>query len=98
MTTAEFKAHLKTAPCGTWITYHLGHLCRDREKDRDLAVLGDSVFKAYQSKAALLVQRRLGPGRFEYIAVKRSALPAPLSCHPQKATHQRPPVAVSRPS
>jgi hypothetical protein len=91
MTTAEFEAHLKTAPCGAWITYHLGHLWWDRDKDRELAALGDSVFKAYQSKAALLVQRRLGPGRFEYIAVKRSP-----PHYPQKATHQRPPMAVSR--
>ena len=91
MTTAEFEAHLKTAPCGAWITYHLGHLWWERDKDRELAALGDSVFKAYQSKAALLVQRRLGPGRFEYIAVKRSP-----PHYPHKATHQRPPTAVSR--
>jgi hypothetical protein len=77
MTTAEFEAHLKTAPCGAWITYHLGHLWWERDKDRELAALGDRVFKAYQSKAALLIQRRLGPGRFEYIAVKRSPSPPP---------------------
>ena len=94
MTIAEFEAHLKAAPCGAWITYHLGHLWWDRDNDRELAALGDSVFTAYQSKAVLLVQRRLGPGRFEYIAVKRSASPAIpshalLHHHPRKQTHQR---------
>ena len=91
MTTAEFEAHLKAAPCGAWITYHLGHLWWERDKDRELAALGDRVFKAYQSKAAVLVQRRLGPGRFEYIAVKRSPLPSPLPAksNPSAASYGR---------
>jgi hypothetical protein len=93
MTVTEFEAHLKAAPYGAWITYHLGHLWWERDKDRELAALGDGVFKAYQSQAALLVQRRLGPGRFEYIAVKRSVRPSTTSA---KETRQGRPAAVSR--
>lgn len=69
--------------------YHTGYLPFDRERPHRLnacrcdlcsraaavAVVADAYWRAYERGEVVLVQRRLDPERFEYIA-KRTGRPA----------------------
>lgn len=69
------------APRGEWCLYWTGFLWCDRElepltdaEDRRRAAanaLGALAWTHYRSGSVLLVQRRIGHGRYEYFAVKR---------------------------
>lgn len=62
--------------------YHVGFLAVDRERPhsrnncrcdlcqraREVATTADERWRAFKRGDATLVQRRLGPGKFEYIA------------------------------
>lgn len=76
----NFKAWYTNALRGKKYTYHVGYLARDREaKPRDAAekayyeeigAVANYVFRMYEEGRITLVQKRLEPMRFEYIAIK----------------------------
>jgi hypothetical protein len=67
---SDFIHKLAGAKRGQWIMYHLGYLYEDRTKNRKLNALAHAVYDEGQLGKCALVQRRLGPGRYEYYAVK----------------------------
>jgi hypothetical protein len=79
MTPAEFEAWLKGAAPGASLIYHQGFLAADRgdavsgylaspiEPTNSLAT---AVLHAADAGFVFIVQRRIGHGRFQYIAVK----------------------------
>ena len=82
-----FWEWLARARPGDRFVYHRGFLIHDRETDRDLKRLAKEVLEAgppvelepYSRRRGLglvhLVQRRLGPGDYEYIAVRAADMP-----------------------
>lgn len=72
MTTAEeFKKILSAVRHRTWITYYTGFIFADRQKDTAVDELGKEAYKAFKDGRVLLVQRRVRPDVYDYIAVKR---------------------------
>lgn len=69
---ADFRDWLERAKPGSKITYHTGHLCRDRaNKDNTwLDTIALTAWNAASAGQVHLVQRRIG-NVFDYIAVKR---------------------------
>jgi hypothetical protein len=76
---ASFTNWVGTAAAGDSIEYHRGFLAVDRsnasELDRKSRAacdeLGDCAFRAAAAGQVDLLQRRVGPGSFSYIAVLR---------------------------
>jgi len=78
-----FHRWLDLGPAGSAFVYHTGHLAEDRVRliwdgaiPRWMAVdpadqLGSEAWGAYERDLALLCQHRVGPNRFEYLAVKK---------------------------
>jgi hypothetical protein len=58
---------------GDHLAYHKGFLMSDRLGDPALAATADSAWKLYEEDRAILVQRRHGPGDYEYLIVARAA-------------------------
>lgn len=60
---------------GKEYVYHTGFLACDRTRAGEQGVkalaAAKSAYKAYQSGLVYLVQRKLGPYKFQYIAVRR---------------------------
>lgn len=72
MTTAEeFKKTLSAVRRKTWTTYYTGFLFADRQRDPVVDELGKEAYKAFKDGRVLLVQRRVRPNIYDYIAVKR---------------------------
>lgn len=77
----EFKAALSLSlKSGDQLVYHIGFLMSDRlpcvnQRKRLIAErvdrLAHAAYRAYKDKVVCLVQRRLGFGVYEYVAVKR---------------------------
>ena len=53
------------------VVYYKGFLLLDRLKDREVDRFASFVWKARLRDMCYLVQRKLGPGVYEYLAVKR---------------------------
>lgn len=76
----NFKAWYAQSFRGKSYVYHVGYLARDREtKPRDdtekayyaeIANVANYAYKLQEAGKVSLVQRRLEPMKFEYIAVK----------------------------
>lgn len=82
ITDIEFCAWLAQAERGDRLTYHVGYLAIDRlavlsplgdQGGKQLSILADCAWRAAESGLCHLVQRRLGPDRFAYVAVARKA-------------------------
>jgi hypothetical protein len=77
---ANLTAWYRNSLRGTKVVYHTGFLARDREaKARDAAekeyykelnAASNYMFKLAEEGRVALVQKRLEPNKFEYIAVK----------------------------
>lgn len=76
----NFKAWYTQSFRGKSYVYHVGYLARDREtKPRDetekayyaeIANVANYAYKLHEAGKVSLVQRRLEPMKFEYIAIK----------------------------
>ena len=80
ITDIDLHAWIAQAEAGDALIYHRGFLVVDADKsvstlptDRRLAVRGvaDAAFRAAEQDLVHLVQKRLGPDRFAYLAVAR---------------------------
>ena len=72
----RFRFWLDSAPPGAAYIYHVGFLLKDRgigEKDKTALPhkMGDLARASHLSGVTVLLQKRLGPGRFVYLAMKR---------------------------
>lgn len=77
---ANVKAWYVNALRGKSLTYHVGYLARDREtKPRDatekayfdeMSAIANYMFKLSEEGRVSLVQKRIAPMQFEYIATK----------------------------
>jgi hypothetical protein len=56
---------------GEAVTYHVGDLAGDRLGDAAVAGRAAAYLEAADAGRVLLSQRRIGPGRYEYRAVRR---------------------------
>jgi len=81
ITDIDLYAWIAQAEAGDALIYHCGFLVVDADKsvstlptDRSLALrrLGDAAFRAAEQGLVHLVQERMGPDRFAYIAIARS--------------------------
>jgi len=54
---------------GERITYHVGHLAFDKMGNPDIEAASRAAMEQFRSGLAALVQRRVGPEKWEYIAV-----------------------------
>lgn len=68
---ARFERFLITAGARDEITYHIGDLCVEAEHNAALSHLRRRVWKAHEAGAVRLVQRRVSPGVFAYVAIRR---------------------------
>ena len=92
LTDIEFCGWLKKATTGDAIEYHRGFLGADRtpygqtmspESRAALICTSNRAFKLAERGLVHLVQRRLAPGAFSYLAIARShSKNAPLSFTP----------------
>jgi hypothetical protein len=86
-----FLAWIAQAAAGEHIEYFRGHLCIDRagygrrmtlEERRELNSVSTRAMKLAEQGLIHLVQRRIGPGEFSYVAIarpRRSSSPVFLS-------------------
>jgi hypothetical protein len=76
MTIKNFSAWLRAALPGETYTYHVGLLMRDRQREthepqwEETEKAGARAWAAYEAKQVALTQRRVAPGRSEYIATR----------------------------
>lgn len=84
VTAATFEAWLKHARPGDRFEYHRGYLTADRVHVMNIPAIGgfahvymeplhslaSAVWGAYERSKVLLVQQKLGPGVFRYLATK----------------------------
>lgn len=64
---------LKLVP-GQALVYHVGYLPRDRERGpffQQIHGLGTAMYNAHERGEVTLVQHKLKPFQYEYIAIKR---------------------------
>ena len=74
MTTTEFDRWLRLAVPGDRVVYHTGLLMKDRLEDEELDLLAVRVWwEGRRGGLVELVQRRIGAGQCEYVAVKRGS-------------------------
>ena len=66
----DFLHRLNSGRRNQWFMYHVGFLYEDRPKSKRLNALAHTVYAEYKAGHCTLVQRRLGPGKYEYYAVK----------------------------
>lgn len=66
----ELQALLSSARRGDAIVYHTGFLLNDRQKGSQLEATADAAWAEHLAGRCTLVQRRLGPSSYEYIAIK----------------------------
>jgi hypothetical protein len=75
MTEQDFKEWVATAAPGQRLCYHAGYLPRDKHWDLSrpskIASVAAAALKAFHAGRVHLVQRRIGPGVFQYLAEKR---------------------------
>jgi hypothetical protein len=73
MTRLAFLAELSGARRGDRVTYHTGSLMTDRKVGSlclQVSAVAAAAWEAYETGRCMLVQQRVGPLAFNYIAVK----------------------------
>lgn len=84
LTEIQFCAWIAQALPGDRLEYHRGFLVLDafpgfsqlvEEERKELALLGQRAFSTQAQGLVHLVQERLGPDRFSYLAIARSRAP-----------------------
>lgn len=75
MTGSDFSAWSRAACRGSKITYHVGNLMYDRQNRNDenwgrIDSLGRVAYNAAMAGRVRLFQKRIGPDRCAYIAVR----------------------------
>ena len=70
----KFKAWLAAAQPGEEIVYHTGSLMFDRQRTDEIGTkldaLADCVFAAHKHGDAIVFQRAIEPGKFNYLVRK----------------------------
>lgn len=82
MTVNEAYYWLYSAKHGDRVVYHRGALADDRDrgektKRAELNFLADTFWEAARTRRVALMQKKLGIGRYEYIAVRTKDRVAP---------------------
>ena len=72
LTAATLPAAIRNLNKGERLTYHIGFLPRDRNTTMNKIVgpLARAAYRAYEESLVLLVQRRIGDFKYEYILEK----------------------------
>lgn len=73
----DFQTRLALANAGERITYHTGDLMFDRVRGSQLDVTASAAWDAHLAGECLLVQKRIGPNVWEYIAIRATGQPKP---------------------
>jgi hypothetical protein len=76
MTCAAINALLPTMLPGEALIYHVGSLMHDRVRGLEFGRVhgaAQAAWDAYERGEVTLVQRRIAPLKFEYIAIRRDA-------------------------
>lgn len=71
----EARAQWLKTPRGESMIYHMGYLASDEELSADIRVLGAWARGLQAGDKAMLFQKRLGAGVYEYHAVKTNKGP-----------------------
>lgn len=66
----DFQTRLVHANAGERITYHIGDLMFDRTPGSQLDATASAAWDAHLAGDCLLVQKRIGPNTWEYIAIR----------------------------
>jgi len=69
----DFQTRLVHATAGERIIYHTGDLMFARERGSQLDATANAAWDAHLAGECLLVQRRVGPSTWEYIAIRTPA-------------------------
>lgn len=69
----DFQTRLAHATAGEHITYHTGDLMFNRVRGSQLDVTASAAWDAHLAGDCLLVQKRIGPNVWEYIAIRTPA-------------------------
>jgi hypothetical protein len=72
----ELAAAVKALPPGSVVHYHVGFLLRDRATSPASKASGVAAMALYEAGKIDLLQRRLEPDRYEYLAIVRRPAPA----------------------
>jgi len=70
----DFEGHIATLPAGRALIYHIGNMMWDRERGTGFQRVNSTAHAAWEAMEAgkvYLVQRRVLPDVFEYVAIKR---------------------------
>lgn len=71
MTPDRLSHWLRSAHRGSRLIYHVGNLYADRQASAVVETIAVIAMRASDARRASLVQRRIGDGVCEYIAVRR---------------------------
>ena len=72
----ELAAVVKASPPGSVVRYLVGFLMRDRAASPAIKASGAAAMALYAAGNVDLLQRRLEPDRYEYLAIVRQPAPA----------------------
>lgn len=78
---ADFQTLLAAAAVGERIIYHTGDLQFQRQKGSQLDATAEAVWQAHLRGDCTMVQRRVSPYVWEYIAVKSARPPEYKGCY-----------------
>ena len=67
----DFQTRLASANVGEHIVYHTGDLMFARERGSQLDATANAAWDAHLDGLCHLVQKRIGPNTWEYIAIRR---------------------------
>lgn len=70
----NLKAFVERAASGEQFVYHTGVLASDRKNDDTLEDTAQEAMKYYQAGRVELMQRKLKPNRYEYVAVRQTEI------------------------
>lgn len=69
---AELSLAARCLPPGARFVYHSGFITVDAEKSADAAAIRKKAWQLYEGGKVDLVQKRHGPGMYDYVAVIRA--------------------------
>ena len=71
----DLQAWRRDAAIGATLTYHSGMLCADRLRSAEVDAVGNDAWNLYMKGSALLTQRKIAFGKYEYIITACDAKP-----------------------
>lgn len=83
LTRVVFEQRIIEAQPGDKIVYHVGHLGRDRKSGPDFLAIentAQAARQAFEDGKVTLVQHRVMPDIYEYVAIAKGEVPCGASC------------------